>query len=103
MADQKRRTPTSGVMREFLRGYLHQDWKQDHGSVEEATRHFCEDADPEQCRNLLTEWQSFRVSVRDQSLDAIARKLRELGSAWQPATLEDLDKITCVLQQHPAD
>ena len=103
MAHQKRRDPASAALRNFLRGYLHQDWKQEHGSVEAATRQFCEDADFEQRKNLLAEWLSFRESVRDQSLDATARQLRDIGSAWQPANLNDLDKITRVLQHYPSD
>lgn len=92
----------SAALQDFLRGYLHEDWKQEHGSPEQAAQHFWDDADPEQRAQLRAEWQEFVESAKNQPLDEVARRLRKLGSAWQPSHASDLDDITRVLQRYPS-
>jgi hypothetical protein len=102
--DQQQRKPAEFVaLGDFLRGYLHQDWKQEHGSFEYAAQQFCDDADSEQRSRVHTEWQEFVESTKGQPLDEIARRLRKLGSAWQPSKMADLDAITRVLQRYPSE
>jgi len=36
------------ALRSFLRGYFHQDMKDEYGSPEEAVREFCQDADSDE-------------------------------------------------------
>lgn len=86
------------ALREFLRGYFHQDWREEHGSIEAAVRQFCRDADDEQREQVARQWQAFRQKTEDLPL----RKVRELfteslGSAWYPASKADLETITRVL------
>ena len=87
----------------FLRGYLHEDWKQEHGSLQQAAQQFCDDANPEQRSQVLREWHEFVESAKAQPLDEIARRLRKLGSAWQPSTTADLDQITRALERYPGE
>jgi hypothetical protein len=87
----------------FLRGYLHQDWKQEHGSLQRAAQQFCDDLNPDERSQVLREWHEFVESTNAQPLDEIARRLRKLGSAWQPSKTADLDQITRVFERHPAE
>jgi CdiI immunity protein len=103
MDKQQRNRQPCVALRDFLRGYLHQDWKQEHGSPEQAAQHFWDDADSEQRRQLRSEWQAFVEAAKDQPLDEVARRLTELGSAWRPARASELDDITRVLQRYPSE
>lgn len=99
--DQQAEPGEFATLEYFLRGYLHEDWKQEYGSLQHAAQQFCHDADPEQRSQVLTEWHKFVESAKTQPLDEIALRLRKLGSAWQPSKTADLDQITRVLQRYP--
>jgi CdiI immunity protein len=91
------------ALRSFLRGYLHEDWKQEYESVEQAAHDFWEDADRDERNQVRTEWLTFLESVKGQPLDQISRRILALGSAWRPLSEGDLDAITHALQRHPFD
>ena len=91
------------ALRNFLRGYLHQDWKEEYGSVEQAVRQFCQDADPDERARLSSEWLAFTKELENGTLPGIQRRLRELGSAWEPSQASDLEQITRALQRYPSD
>jgi len=103
MDQQQREPPEFATLEYFLRGYLHEDWKQEHGSLKHAAQQFCHDANSDERNQVLTEWQEFVDSAKAQPLDEIARRLRKLGSAWQPSKTSDLDEITRVLEHYPAE
>lgn len=86
------------ALRGFLRGYLHEDWKQEYKSVEQAVHDFWENADPEERNRVRIEWLAFMESVKGRRLDQIARQLQDLGGAWRPSSESDLDAITRALQ-----
>jgi hypothetical protein len=86
------------ALREFFRGYLHEDAIEAHGSVEGAARQFWCDADEEQRQTLEAEWQDLRARLRDQKLGAVNQALRDLGSARQFAG-DDLEKISAVFSR----
>ncbi len=87
------------ALREFLRGYLHQDWQDEHGSVEAAARQFRQDADDGQRQRVAKQWQAFRRRTRDMPLEEIRDLLTGLGSAWYPASNDDLETLTRVLAE----
>lgn len=103
MKDAKKNNDELPALRRFLRGYLHEDWRQEYESVEEAAHDFWEDADPDERSRVRTEWLNFAESVKGQPIDKISRHLQELGSAWRPSSASDLDAITRALQHHPSD
>ena len=90
------------ALRSFLRGYLHEDWKHEYESVEQAVRDFWEDADPEERNQVRAEWLTFVESVKGQPLDKIAHRLQYFGAAWRPSSESDLDAITRSFQHHPS-
>lgn len=90
------------ALRQFVRGYLHEDWKQEHGTFERVVRQFCSDAGEEERRRVLAEWLQFIAANKDLSAETIGRQLREMGSAWQPAGLSDITQVTEALQRYPS-
>lgn len=85
------------ALRSFLRGYLHEDWKQEYESAEQAARDFSEDADPEERDRVRSQWLTFVESAKGQPLEKISWRLHELGCAWRPSSESDLDAITRAL------
>lgn len=74
-----------GELREFFRGYLHQDWEQEHGSLAQAVRQFCRDADKDEQAKVAAQWNRFLELTRPQPLPVIVRLLTSaLGSGWMP-------------------
>lgn len=88
------------ALREFLRGYLHEDYLHEHGSLQNAVRHFAQDAEPDGRAAVLRQWQSFLELTRPQPLPVIARLLNSsLGSAWIPRHPGELEELTKLLQK----
>ena len=78
----------------FVRGYLHEDFRQVHGSLRGAAAAFSRDASPEERRQLAQELESLWHAVADHP----ARELRrfvtaELGSRWEPGSREELAEL----------
>lgn len=87
------------VLRDFLRGYLHEDWKDEYGSMEQAVGQFSKDASPEEWRALQREWGRFRKRTHSLAPGAVGRLLTlGLGGAWHPIRLEELDSLTEALR-----
>jgi hypothetical protein len=87
------------ALRSFLRGYFHQDMKEEYGSAEAAAQEFYADADAEERAAVADEWLRFVEHTRGQSVDAMNRLLTgPLGSAYS-LTAEDMQRITVVLSK----
>jgi len=87
------------ALRQFLRGYLHEDWQEEHNSPAEAAQQFCEDASPEERRDLAREWEAFRQGTENLSLPAISVLLSsQLGAAWNPKTSDQLEAVSAVFR-----
>jgi len=86
------------ALRSFLRGYLHQDMKDEYGSPAEAVREFCEDASPEERTAVAKDWSRFLDQTRGQSLEQINRHLTgTLGGSYS-ITADDMQQITALLR-----
>jgi len=95
-------TPISAAdfpaLRSFLRGYFHQDMKEEYGSPEEAVREFCEDASAEERAQVAKEWAKFLDQTNGQPLEEVNRLLTgQLGSSCAIAN-EDLKRISAILK-----
>lgn len=87
------------ALRSFLRGYFHQDMKDEYGSAEEAVREFCADAAPDERSAVAREWSRFIDQTKETSLEEINRILTgPLGSS-QLLTSEGLRSITKILKE----
>ncbi len=87
------------ALRAFLRGYFHQDMKDEYGSVEEAARKFCADASPDERAAVARDWARLVDQTKSNSVDEINQILTgPLGSS-QLLTGEEIKSITTILNQ----
>jgi hypothetical protein len=94
---------TFPALRSFMRGYFHEDMADEYGTLDEAARQFCEDADAKERKTVVTEWHRFVTQTKGQTLAAINKILTEkLGSACRLKP-EDIDKISRAFDGLPPD
>jgi hypothetical protein len=85
------------ALRSFLRGYFHQDMKEEYGSAEEAVREFCEDASGDERAEVAENWSRFLDQTKGQPLEAINRILTgPLGGSCR-LTEEEVRGISAAL------
>jgi hypothetical protein len=83
------------LLHQFFRGYLHQDFPEEHGSVAGALRAYRADAGDEEFRNFTEEWRSFLDETRELSAPEIDRILcAELGGSWHVASSREIARFT---------
>jgi hypothetical protein len=83
-------------LRSFLRGYLHQDMREEYGSPEAAAHEFCSDASGEERAAVAGQWAQFLAHTSGQSLEAINRILTgPLGSAYALSE-DDVARLSAV-------
>ena len=74
------------ALREFLAGYLHQDFTAEHGSPEAAARAFRTVADEAECNAVAEELSRFLSVTQGNSFELTRELFSEtLGSAWRPS------------------
>ncbi len=83
------------ALRDFLRGYFHEDLADEYGSPEAAARRFCQDASPEQRKAVAAEWARFHNLMHGQTLVSVNQALTGLGSRILLGQ-EDLKKLVVV-------
>jgi hypothetical protein len=82
------------ALRAFMRSYLHQDFGEEYGSVEEAVRTFADDASEAEVSAVRGEWRLFLETTRGRPLGEINNLLAsKLGSAWNAASVDELSQI----------
>lgn len=81
------------ALREFLRGYFHQDLEDEYGSPEAAARQFWQDADQEQRKAVAEEWSRLLKETKQLTLDQTNQLLQKMGSAWNFDTREEIQDI----------
>lgn len=81
----------------LLRGYLHEDFAQEHGSAIEARDAFLGDCSPGERRAFRRESARLVGSLVGMGLPEARRVLTEVfGSAWSPASREDIEHLLVV-------
>ncbi len=81
------------ALREFLRGYFHEDLEDEYGSPEAAARQFWQDADEAQRKAVAEEWSRLLTETKQLSLDQTNQLLQKIGSAWNFDTREKIQDI----------
>ncbi|HEY3384732.1 MAG TPA: hypothetical protein VGK32_23470 [Vicinamibacterales bacterium] len=83
--------PTPGS---FFAGYLHEDFVEDHGSLEEALRAFRADADEEEQERFTRESAGLLEAAARLPYDVVAGFIRrDLGATWRPTDLAQLERL----------
>ncbi len=85
------------ALRNFLRGYFHQDIGDEYGSPQAAARQFGQDADQEQRKAVAEEWARFLTRMKGQPLQAFNQALTVLGCACLLGQA-DIDEVSKVLK-----
>jgi hypothetical protein len=94
---------TFPALRSFLRGYFHEDMADEYGTLDEAVRQFCQDADDKERKAVAGEWSRFVALTHGQPIAAINKTLTEkLGSSCRLKP-EDVDKISRAFEGLPPD
>ncbi len=84
----------------FFCGYLHQDYPEEHGTVDGAVAAFRRDARAPERRAVKKEWKAFRAATEGETLKAVGDKLtRGLGGAWTPRKRADLALLDTLIQE----
>ncbi|HEY2458269.1 MAG TPA: contact-dependent growth inhibition system immunity protein [Candidatus Acidoferrum sp.] len=87
---------------EFVPAYLHQDFGDEYGSAADAVTAFLADASGDQILQVKEEWQKLRHALAERSLGEWQSALRQLGSAWQPETEQEVQSVSEILSQAEA-
>ena len=78
----------------FVRGYLHEDFPEVHGSARAAAAAFCADADPNERRQLAEELEALVRIAASRSVRDLRRFVTgDLGSQWQPESRDELVEL----------
>jgi len=78
----------------FLRGYFHEDVRDEYGSAPEAADQFCEDADTDERIPVAREWQKL-VELTEGQAPALNAALQKLGAAIQ-LTEDQIPEISAI-------
>ena len=81
------------ALREFLRGYFHEDLADEYGSPEAAARQFWQDADEKQRKGVAEEWKKLLEATKSFSLDQTNALLQKIGSAWNFDSQAEIQSI----------
>ncbi len=78
------------ALSDFVKGYLHQDFVEEHGSALEAAAAFSRDASSSERRELAAELAKLVERAHGLPLSTLRRFVtRELGSGWEPQSVAD--------------
>lgn len=82
----------------MLDGYFHQDYVAEYGSFEGAARAFAKDATKGECLLVASELDGFIALAEMEPRQAWLARLRQLGGAWRPRSVESLQRVVSVLK-----
>lgn len=91
-------------LQEFLRGYLHEDFKEEHGSALGALDEFCYSASKREREALKRDLDAFMALIVGKPFERVRDWwTRELGSAWLPPDKKALLGLQAQLNQADKD
>ena len=82
----------------FVRGYLHQDAADVHGSAVEAARSFRRDAGEGEAAIVHAELKRLLEETGSLSHSELAQLLEELGSAWRFRSRAEIEQVRDALK-----
>ena len=88
------------LLHQFFRGYLHQDFPEEYGSIAGALRDYRKDAGEEEFASFAAEWNSFLDETRELGVPEIDRILSaELGGSWHVASAREIARFTQAVER----
>ena len=78
----------------LVRGYLHEDFPEVHGSAVAAAAAFCADAGPDERRQLARELEALVRFAASRPVRDLRRFItRDLGSRWEPKSRDEIVEL----------
>jgi hypothetical protein len=87
---------------EFVPAYLHQDFGEEYGSAAAAVAAFLADASGDEILQVKEEWQRLHQVLGHRSLGEWQAALRQLGGAWQPQSMQEVQSVSEILSRAEA-
>jgi hypothetical protein len=88
------------ALRDFLRGYFHEDVVEEYGSAEAAARQFCEDADEQQRKAVGKDGARLLDKMKKEPWAATNAVLTsQLGSAYSFESLAEFERILAIVRK----
>ena len=95
------RSDDFSVLRDFLRGYLHEDYRSEYGTPEQAAEAFRGEADEAERTAAAAQLARFLELTRESPPDEILHLFRqELGSGWNPGSVNGLRGLLGALEKN---
>jgi CdiI immunity protein len=86
------------ALRNFVRGYFHQDMKDEYGSAKGALLAFCEDASANEKAALARDWSQLMAAEAGQPIEHLNQTLtQKLGSSYS-VTADEVQQMTTILK-----
>lgn len=80
-----------GAIREFVRGYLHEDAMVEYGSASGAAKAWCEDASAAERKKLGAEWKKF--AAEHKTVKSVNEAIAKMGGAWEFADVKEFKEM----------
>jgi hypothetical protein len=85
------------ALRDFLRGYFHEDLLGEYGSAEAAVRQFRKDADEQQRKAVAEDWTRLMERVPWAAMNAAIGKL---GSAYEFESADEFKRVVAIFREY---
>lgn len=91
--------PNFPLLREFCRGYLHQDALPEHGGARNAAKTYVADLSDGERKQLAAEAAEFRAANASLDASALNRQLCEMGSAWSFGSFAEFEQVLRIFER----
>ncbi|HEX8872267.1 MAG TPA: contact-dependent growth inhibition system immunity protein [Candidatus Acidoferrum sp.] len=85
------------ALRQFLSGYLHQDFAEEYPSAADAAKTFLSEASAAEIGAVREECARFHAALNDRPLGEIQAALARLGAAWYPQSKAEWSAVEQIL------
>jgi len=81
------------LLREFARGYLHEDLLAEYGDVITAANTYLSDLGAAEREKLGAESRAFLAAIREENIAELNARLRRMGSSWSFGSAEEFERV----------
>ena len=89
----KHSAQSDDALRNFLRGYFHEDLADEYGTPAQAVARFCSDADRAHALKVRNEWQQ-ACETHSSDLANLNARLNTLGSSWKFMDQAEVESVS---------
>ena len=84
------RAPKYSALRDFLRGYLHEDFAEEHGTLDKAVRDFKQHSDWDEAALVAHQLHNFITENQGEPIEDVNKALSRLGCAYEFLNWDEL-------------